>query len=1116
MTKITQIDDRGAVVAWSPTDSHADVIAVGSKDSGSTSFDTYGGELELYDLNITSSKQSPGEKLKPTPIGSIKTQSRFSSIGWTKGSSSIYDKFTMGLLAGGMDNGMIQIWNPCAFNNNDDDDDDTSTSSSLLSTVSRESSGSISALSFNPHVASAHLLATGSSNGEILITSLDNPDQPTVTVPTQGSTNGNGNTAEITQMAWNTEVAHIVASSAGNGITTIWDLKQNKPWCELRCEIGGGAVSDVAWNPNQGMHLLTASSDDRNPVLKLWDLRASMSMPLATLEGHTQGILSMDWCPHDDTLVLSCGKDNRTILWDVFSLKAICDLPNDEPAQSSSSTADQPSSSAALYGSTSGLSSSQQKRYDVQWSPLRRGVVSTCSFDRKVQAHSVIGPATKCGRPPKWMKPASGVTFGTGGNLLSFSSTHKVVELKSVVEEPTFRKLSQEFELSIASGDFIDVCLSKAESAVKEGNMYDSQIWGFMQVIFEENARQQVLYYLGFDPEKIHKIAMEFNPDNVSSDIGSLSLQDGETSKGTNGPMSAEAEEAVNRSLLVGNFEAAVECCFRSGNMADALVLASCGGAELWAKAQAQYFASEVSKRPYLSIVSAVIHNKLRDFVTSSDPKKWQETLAVLCTYATAGDEFLSLCEALGDHLEDSGDLANASLCYMCAINLEKASKYWLIQLDMANKANGGEDFIALHTFAEKVIVLMNALDTGAEISENVSPLLFRYAKALADQGLFSTAAKYCRSNSQECKELRDLLYRSKYSQSCLAAFGSAPEFPYQFVNIGIGKAATPQVTNTASTSHASVNPSASATTVAATTVATTSMNGTTTRSNGHGSYNTANNSNSSTSYQKDSYNTKPSNTTDELSQGWIALQDPSSGRYYYANQTTGETTWEKPSPPPAIASVPAPTPSATTGPTTTSASQPQMNGGTPNRAQQPVANGTTTVRTPGKAVASKYGDGFVTSASHPELAEQYGNVGTSNPYTGSSRPGIAVVNEIEKPPVSGTFNPNIQVSTEYKPLVDKLMQTVTNLSSTQLSGSEKRQLAEVEKGAAIFSKRLARNDIDGDVAEKVGYIINAIETKDFANASGIQTSLVNSDWKEHKDWLKGMKFLIQMTSKRR
>ena len=34
-------------------------------------------------------------------------------------------------------------------------------------------------------------------------------------------------------------------------------------------------------------------------------------------------------------------------------------------------------------------------------------------------------------------------------------------------------------------------------------------------------------------------------------------------------------------------------------------------GAELWQKTQAQYFAIEQQKRPFLSIVSAVIHNKV-------------------------------------------------------------------------------------------------------------------------------------------------------------------------------------------------------------------------------------------------------------------------------------------------------------------------------------------------------------------------------------------------------------------------------------------------------------------------------------------------------------------------
>jgi protein transport protein SEC31 len=76
-------------------------------------------------------------------------------------------------------------------------------------------------------------------------------------------------------------------------------------------------------------------------------------------------------------------------------------------------------------------------------------------------------------------------------------------------------------------------------------------------------------------------------------------------------PQSKPAGEAVKKALLVGNFEAAVECCFRTGNLADALILASCGGAELWERTQERYFQSEEKKRPFLSLVNAIIQNKV-------------------------------------------------------------------------------------------------------------------------------------------------------------------------------------------------------------------------------------------------------------------------------------------------------------------------------------------------------------------------------------------------------------------------------------------------------------------------------------------------------------------------
>ena len=126
---------------------------------------------------------------------------------------------------------------------------------------------------------------------------------------------------------------------------------------------------------------------------------------------------------------------------------------------------------------------------------------------------------------------------------------------------------------------------------------------------------------------------------------------------------------------------------------------------------------------------------------------------------------------------------------------------------------------------------------------------------------------------------------------------------------------------------------------------------------------------------------------------------------------------------------------------------------------------------------------------------------------------------QMEKAPVSGTFNveklTEVVLSTEYKSIVDDLLVIVTSLSSSALQGGEKKQLLEVKKGTAIFSKRLGLSDIDPDVAVKVGHIVTAMKHRDFSTANGIHAGLVNSVWKENKDWLKGMKFLIQLSAKR-
>lgn len=135
------------------------------------------------------------------------------------------------------------------------------------------------------------------------------------------------------------------------------------------------------------------------------------------------------------------------------------------------------------------------------------------------------------------------------------------------------------------------------------------------------------------------------------------------------------AESTITKALLIGNFEAAVQCCLRLDRVADALILAASGGPELWARTQEAYFARQTHS--YARVMSAVVRNDLRELVDHSVLRDWKATLATLCTYTKSSD-FPKLCSALGDRLDKENDAKAAILCYICAGSIDKAVGIWV------------------------------------------------------------------------------------------------------------------------------------------------------------------------------------------------------------------------------------------------------------------------------------------------------------------------------------------------------------------------------------------------------------------------------------------------------
>ncbi|KAI3510914.1 hypothetical protein L1887_18053 [Cichorium endivia] len=813
--------DRSALVAFAPD---APFLAAGTMAGAVDMSFSSSANLEILSLDFRSDDRQ-------LPVsGAIPSSEPFNRLSWGKSPSSGSEEFSLGLIAGGLVDGNIGVWNPRVLMSEESEN-------ALVQQLSRHK-GPVRGLEFSS--LSPNHLASGAEEGEICIWDLSNPNEPSHFPPLKGSESSTH--GEISYLSWNKKVQPILASTSFYGTTVVWDLRKQKPIISFSDSVRR-RCSVLQWHPDFATQLIVASDDDNSPSLRLWDMRNTMT-PMRELVGHTKGVVAMSWCPHDSSYLLTCAKDNRTILWDTNSAEIVSELP-----------------------------AGTNWNFDVHWYPKLPGVISASSFDGKIGIYNIeacarygVGEGYYGSAPlkaPKWYQRKAGVSFGFGGKLVSFhttasSSGHSEVDVHELVTEHSLVSTSSEFEAAMSSGErplLRHLCDKKSQESESEE---DRETWGFLKVMFEDDgtARTKLLNHLGFtlpsetQDEKLQKYPSEditshieepkeglveptqkLKLPNDPSDNGEdffnnfpspkaetpmstshsnfVSEESGpvieevitENNNNDNDPQDALLDDEIQRALVVGDYKGAVEQCIAANKMADALVIAQVGGASLWETTRDHYFKKNTS--PYLKVVAAMVNNDLVSLVNIRPLKSWKETLALLCTFAQ-GDEWTSLCDTLASRLITAGNTLAATLCYICSGNIDKTVEIWSKKVTIEHDGKSYVDL--LQDLMEKTVVL--AFATGQKrFSASICKLVEKYTEILASQGLLSTAMEYLKLIPTEDLSPELIILRDRITLSSQPDKNESASTDFAYSQTHTGAVYTPnQQTNSVYTPNQQTN----------------------------------------------------------------------------------------------------------------------------------------------------------------------------------------------------------------------------------------------------------------------------------------------------------------------
>lgn len=118
---------------------------------------------------------------------------------------------------------------------------------------------------------------------------------------------GSEHTGPVNAAVWST-TGTLVASGDEDGQVLVWQAMDGDLLWKFEHV---GVVSALSWSP-KGNQVVIGAANGEAGVLSIWDVRQGAQM--RTLEGHSGGIMGVDWSPEQDILV-SAGADGTLRWW---------------------------------------------------------------------------------------------------------------------------------------------------------------------------------------------------------------------------------------------------------------------------------------------------------------------------------------------------------------------------------------------------------------------------------------------------------------------------------------------------------------------------------------------------------------------------------------------------------------------------------------------------------------------------------------------------------------------------------------------------------------------------------------------------------------------------------